>query len=90
MERGEGRERGRGIATALHKMHREQNYANNSAKKFIQLFLMFVKSKSAAAFFIMLLAELNLQHNSPSQLPIPPSPSRPADRPLLSHAGSSN
>lgn len=29
---------------------------------------MFVKSKSAAAFFIMLLAELNLQHNPPSQL----------------------
>jgi len=43
-------------------MHRE-NYANNSAKKFIQLFLMFAKSKSAAAFFIMLLAELNLKHN---------------------------
>lgn len=59
--------------TALHKMRREQNYANNSAKKFIQLFLMFVKSKSAAAFFIMLLAELNLQHNPPSQLS--PSPS---------------
>lgn len=78
-------------ATALHKMHREQNYANNSAKKFIQLFLMFVKSKSAAAFFIMLLAELNLQHNPPSQLSSSHCHSLSLlFDPPLSHAGSSN